>query len=103
MRFVARAFALRGAELVTRAFAPRGAEERRDVNRAVVEVKLSKQVSDKCCFYMPAQWAVPYLQWAAGEKCAISEVKLSKRVASPPEVGMNRERERYRSIAILLS
>ena len=55
------------------------------------------------CFYMPAQWAVPYLQWAAGEKCAISEVKLSKRVASPPEVGMNRERERYRSIAILLS
>ena len=68
MRFVARAFARRGAQLVTRAFAPRGAEERREVNRAVVEVKLSKQVSDKCCFYMPAQWAAPYLQWAAGEK-----------------------------------
>ena len=67
-RFVARAFAPRGAELVTRAFAPRGAEERREANHAVVEVKLSKQVSDKCCFYMPAQWAAPYLQWAAGEK-----------------------------------
>ena len=50
MRFVARAFALRGAELVTRAFAPRGAEERREVNRAVVEVKLSKQVSDEVLF-----------------------------------------------------
>ena len=68
MRFVARAFARRGAQLVTRAFAPRGAEERREVNRAVVEVKLSKQVGDKCCFYMPVQWAAPYLQWAAGEK-----------------------------------
>ena len=53
---------------VARAFAPRGAEERREVNRAVVEVKLSKQVSNKCCFCTPAQWAAPCLQWAAGEK-----------------------------------
>ena len=68
MRFFPRAFAPCGAELVTREFAPLGAEERREVNRAVVEVKLSKQVSAKRCFYMPAQWAAPYLQWAAGEK-----------------------------------
>ena len=46
MCFVARAFAPRGAELVTRVFAPRGEEERREVNRAAVEVKLSKQVSN---------------------------------------------------------
>ena len=50
VHFVASAFAPRGAELVTRVFAPRGAEERREANRAVVEVKLSKQVSDEVLF-----------------------------------------------------
>lgn len=45
MRFVARAFVQRGAELVTRAFAPRGEEERREVKRAVVEGILSKRVA----------------------------------------------------------
>ena len=68
MRFIERALAPHGVELVTREFAPCGEEERREVNRAVVEVKLSKQVNDMCCFYMFAQWAALYLQWAAGEK-----------------------------------
>ena len=68
MRFVARAFAPRGAELVTRVFAPRGEEERREVNRAAVEVKLSKQVSNMCCFYMFAQWAALYLLFTVGSQ-----------------------------------
>ena len=28
-----------------------------------------------CCFYMPAQWVASCLQWAAGEKCAISSLQ----------------------------
>ena len=35
-------------------------------------IQASTQASDTYCFYMPARWVMPCLQWAAGEKCATS-------------------------------
>ena len=29
------------------------------------------RASDMCCFYMPARWVMPCLQWAAGEKICV--------------------------------
>ena len=43
------------------------------IQRARKQSRVERKAAvDMCCFYLPAQWATPWLQWAAAEKCATS-------------------------------
>ena len=41
-----------------------------------------------CCFYMPAQWRMPCLHWAAGEKMYVPP--LSHLPPAPPAGSLDR-------------
>ena len=68
-----------------------------DVDHAAA-IARQKKASDMCCFYMPAQWMMARLQWAAGEKmCHLPSGRPARGLGAPRRGGLAaRARRRVR-------